>query len=69
MNISNEYFSNIVSNLDLQRPPNISLHHDPVLNAVKKLKTAQKYTRNKKHVPFDVAFLFSYRKVTLMKSI
>ena len=26
----NEYFSNIVSNLDIQHPPNITLHHDPV---------------------------------------
>ena len=32
----NEYFSNIVPNLDIQRPPSIILHHDPVLNAIKK---------------------------------
>ena len=31
-------FSNIVSNLDIQRPPNITLHHDPVLNAIKKFE-------------------------------
>ena len=37
--IFNEYFSNIVSNVDIQRPPNITLHHDPVLNAMKNLKT------------------------------
>ena len=36
--IFNEYFSNIVSNLDIQRPPNITLHHDPVLNAIKKFE-------------------------------
>ena len=35
--IFNEYFLNIVSNLDIQRPPNITLHHDPVLNAIKKI--------------------------------
>ena len=31
----NEYFSNIASNLDIQHPVNITLHHDPVLNAIK----------------------------------
>ena len=41
--IFNEYFSNIVTNLNIQRPPNITLHHDPVLN----LKPP-KYTINKK---------------------
>ena len=33
-----QYFSNILSNLDIQRPPNITLHHDPVLNVIKKLE-------------------------------
>ena len=41
--IFNEYFSNIVPNLDIQRPPIIILHHDPVLNAIKNLKTIQVY--------------------------
>lgn len=31
-----EYFSNIVSNVDIQCPLNITLHHDSVLNALKK---------------------------------
>ena len=34
--IFHKYFSNIVSNIDIQRPPTISLHNDPVLNAIKK---------------------------------
>ena len=33
--IFNEYFSNILPNLDIQRLPSIILHHDPVLNAIK----------------------------------
>ena len=36
--VSNEYFSNIVSNLDIQRSANTTLHHDPVLNAIKKFE-------------------------------
>ena len=35
--IFNEYFSNIVPNLDIQRHPSIILHHDPLLNAIKKI--------------------------------
>ena len=38
MKIFNEYFSNIVSNLDIQRPPDITVHHDPVLNVIKKIE-------------------------------
>ena len=34
--IFNEYFSKIVSNLNIQRTPNVTLHHDPVLNTIKK---------------------------------
>ena len=34
----NEYFSNIASNLDIQRPPSITLNHDPVLNSIKKFE-------------------------------
>ena len=41
--IFNEYFSNTARNLDIQRPPSIILHHDQVLNAIKKLKTIQVY--------------------------
>ena len=39
----NEYFSSTVPNLGIQRPPSIILHHDPVLNAIKKLKTIHVY--------------------------
>ena len=28
----------IASNLDIQRPPNITFHHDPLLNAIKKFE-------------------------------
>ena len=37
LKIFNEDFSNIVPNLDIQRHPSITLHHDPVLNAIKKI--------------------------------
>ena len=36
--IFNEYFSSIVSNLDIQCTPSITLHHDSLLNAIKKIK-------------------------------
>ena len=36
--IFNEYFSKIVPNLDIQSPPSIILHHDPVLNTTKKFE-------------------------------
>ena len=36
--IFNEYFSNTASNLDIRRPPNITFHYDPVLNAIKKIE-------------------------------
>ena len=36
--IFNEYLSHIVPNLDIQRPPSITLHHEPVLNAIKKIE-------------------------------
>ena len=32
----NEYFSNIVSNLAIQRPPNTTLHHGAISIAIKK---------------------------------
>ena len=32
----NEYFSNIVLNLDIQRPPNTTLHHGTMSIAIKK---------------------------------
>ena len=46
--IFNEYLSNIVPNLDIQRPPSITLHHDPVLRAIKKFENhpSIQYTRN-----------------------
>ena len=54
----------------IQRPPNIILHHDPLLNEKKKKeRKSPKYTRNKKNVQSDVAFPFSFRKVTLNEII
>ena len=46
--IFNEYLSNIVPNLDIQRPPSITLHNDPVLRAIKKFENhpSIQYTRN-----------------------
>ena len=35
--IFNKYVSNIVSNLDIQYPPNITLQYDAVLNATNKI--------------------------------
>ena len=67
--IFNEYFSNIVPNLDIQRPPSIILHHDPVLNAVKKFENHPSILEIKKQIPSDVAFPFSFRKVTLTEII
>ena len=37
--IFNEYFSNIVSNVDIQRPPNITLPNDQVLTVIKKIES------------------------------
>ena len=62
-----KYFSNIVSNLDIQHPPNITLHHDLVLNAIKKFENNPSILQIKKQVPFDVAFPFSFRKITSNK--
>ena len=59
--IFNEYFSNIVPNLDIQRPPSVTLHHDPVLHATKKIWKPSKYTRNEKKNPSVVALPFSFR--------
>ena len=36
--IFNEYFWNIVPNLDIQHLPSIILHRDPVLNAIEKIE-------------------------------
>ena len=69
MKIFNEYFSNIVSNLDIQRPPNITLHHDPVLNAIKKFENHPSILEIKNQVPSDVDFPFSFQKVTLNEII
>ena len=41
--IFNEYFSNIVPNSDIQRPPRITFHQPGVKCNKKKLKTAQVY--------------------------
>ena len=40
MKIFDEYFSGIVSYLNIQRPPNITLHHDPVQYAMKKIRSS-----------------------------
>ena len=45
MKMLNEYFSNIAPNLDIQRPPNVILHCDKVLNAIKNLETIQVYQK------------------------
>ena len=69
MKIFNEYFSNIVSNLDIQRPPSITLHHDPALNTIKKFENHPSILEIKKQIPSDVAFRFSFRKVILTEII
>ena len=69
MKIFNEYFSNIVSNLDIPRPANVTFHHEPVLNAIKRSKNHPSILEIKKKNPFDVAFPFSFRKVTLNETI
>ena len=67
--IFNEFFSNIVPNLDIQRPLSIILPHDPVLNAIKKFENHPSILEIKKQIPSDVAFPFSFRKVTLTEII
>ena len=69
MKIFNEYFSNIVPNLDIQRPPSITLHHDPVLNAIKKFENHPSILEIIKQIPSDVAYPFSFRTLTLTKII
>ena len=46
--IFNKYFSNIIPNLDIQRPPSITLHHDPVLNAIKQFENHSSILKIKK---------------------
>ena len=55
---------NIVSNLDIQRPLNITFHHDLVSNAIKKFENHPSI-----QVPSDIAFPFSFRKTTLNEII
>ena len=69
MKVFNEYFSNIVPNLDIQRPPSIILHHDSKLNAIKKIENHPSILEIKKQIPSDVAFPFSFRKVNLAEII
>ena len=57
MKIFNEYFSNIIQNLDIQRPPCITLHHESVLNLRKKIKNNSSILEIKKTLS-DVAFPF-----------
>ena len=67
--IFNEQFSNIVPNLDIQRPPSIILHNDPVLIAIKKIEKHPSILEIKKQIPSDVAFPFSFKKVSLTEII
>ena len=62
--IFNEQLSNIVPNLDIQRPPSIILHNDPVLIAIKKIEKHPSILEIKKQIPSDVAFPFSFKKVS-----
>ena len=66
--IFNEYLSNVVLNLDIQRPI-VTLHHDEVLNKIKKLENHLTILEIKNQVPSDVAFTFSISKVTLNEII
>ena len=45
VSIFNECFSNVVSNLDNQRLPNITLHLDLVLYAIKQFETTKVYLK------------------------
>ena len=47
--IFNEYFSNIAPNLDIQRSPSTTLHHDPKLNAIKKFENHPSILQIKKN--------------------
>ena len=69
MKIFNKYFSNIIPNLDIQRPPSITLHHDPVLNAIKQFENHSSILKIKKKIPSERAFPFLFRKVTLTEII
>ena len=69
MKIFNEYFSNIVSNLDIQRPASITLHHDPVFNAIKKFENHPSILEIKKQFPSGVAFPFSLKNIALTETI
>ena len=46
MKIFNEYFSNIVSNLNIQRPRNSTRHHNPVLDATTKTSSVWSWNCN-----------------------
>ena len=52
--VFNEYFSNIVSNLDIQGSPNFTLHRYPVLNIIKKFEGHA--SRNKKIISMRWGF-------------
>ena len=52
-----------------QTKKSITLHHNPVLNAIKKFENHPSILEIKKQIPSDVAFPFSFRKVTLTKII
>ena len=58
-------FSNIASKLDIQQLLHITLPHSPVLNAINRFRNYQSILKIKKQVLSDVAFPFSFRKVTL----
>ena len=67
--IFHEYFSNIVSNLDIQCPPSITLHQDSVLNEIWKFENDPSILQMKSQVLSDVDFPFSFQKVTLNEII
>ena len=67
--IFNEYISNIAPNLDIQRPSSITLHHEPVLNAIKKIENQPSIVEIKKTNSFWCSFPIFIRKVNLTEII
>ena len=44
----------MVSNLNIQRPPDTALHHDPVLDVIKNFENHPSILEIKKQVPFPI---------------
>ena len=55
--------------LNVQRPPNATLHHDPGLNAIKQFENHPSILDIKNQVSSDLDFPFSFRKLTLNEII